>query len=534
MNFSLNPQEDIFLIFSVILLIAFVIPEFFSRLKVAYIPFYIFAGMLIGPHGFLKIEVTEPLQFVGDLGLLLLVFLAGLEIHAMVERSLRSSLLMSMIFGAVCFAGGYLLGLLFGQPPVTNFLLGAVLMSSSVAEIVSIVNSAPALKKSYGHVIVPAIVILDTSSLVLLGIMLKYKTAPGELYLFFVEITLFLLLVFYLIPHLVKRYFQRRTRKPRESDMKFVFLTLIAVVALSELIGLHGIVAAFIVGVALGEFIPRGPLYEKLHGLGHGLLIPVFFIVLGMSLDTTILIEGHTSLLFLISLIVTLVCVKVASGVIYSKMKKGGVRDGVILGVTFWPQMSATLAAASIGYRYGIFNETVLLAIVFMSIFSIMTSPFAVRYLTRDRTTSVLQQNHTVVVGYGRTSSKIVTILDFAGKDVAVIEKDLNKVRRLEERGIRVIYGSGTDQEALRKAGISGAKVALITIPDEHEVYLTARYIRELNPDCYTIAKIHTEKLLKRLKKEGLVDSIIWPEKMSSLEATRKVFEHLEGFYPEF
>ncbi|RLF70564.1 MAG: hypothetical protein DRN55_08430, partial [Thermoplasmata archaeon] len=154
--------------------------------------------------------------------------------------------------------------------------------------------------------------------------------------------------------------------------------------------------------------------------------------------------------------------------------------------------------------------------------------------LTRDRTTSVLQQNHTVVVGYGRTSSKIVTILDFAGKDVAVIEKDLNKVRRLEERGIRVIYGSGTDQEALRKAGISGAKVALITIPDEHEVYLTARYIRELNPDCYTIAKIHTEKLLKRLKKEGLVDSIIWPEKMSSLEATRKVFEHLEGFYPEF
>lgn len=534
MNFSLNPQEDIFIIFSIILLIAFVIPEFFSRLKVAYIPFYIFAGMLIGPYGILKIEVTESLQFVGDLGLLLLVFLAGLEIHAMVGRTIRSSIQMSIIFGAVCFAGGYLLGFLFGFPPITNLLLGAVLMSSSIAEIVSIVNSTPALKKGHGHVIMPAVVILDTSSLVLLGILLKYKTSPGEFYIFFVEIALFLLLVFYLIPHMVKRYFQRKTRKPRESDMKFVFLTLIAVVALSELIGLHGIVAAFIVGVALGEFIPPGPLYEKLHGLGHGLLIPVFFIVLGMSLDTTILIEGHASLIFLVSLIVVLVCVKVASGVVYSALKRGRVRDGVVIGVTFWPQMSATLAAASIGYRYGIFDETVLLAIVFMSIFSIMTSPFAVRYLIRERTTPVLQQNHTVVVGYGRTSSKIVTILDFAGKEVAVVERDLNKVRKLEERGIRVLYGSGTDPDALRRAGVPGAKVALITIPDEHEVYLAARLIRELNPDCYIIAKIHTEKLLKRLKKEGLVDSIIWPEKMSSLEATRRVFEHLEGFYPEF
>jgi len=534
MNFNIDPQQDIFLIFSIILLIAFAVPEFFSRFKIAYVPFYIFAGILIGPFGVLKVEVTESLQFVGDLGLLLLVFLAGLEIHSMVEESIKGSVVMSVVFGGICFTAGYLLGWAFSLSVTSSLLLGAVLMSSSVAEIIAIVNTTASLKKRFGHIIVPTIVILDSSSLILLGIILMYRTHRQRILRFLVEIAIFLVFVFYLIPIMARRYFQRKSRKPRESDMKFIILTLIAVVAASELIGLHGIVAAFVVGVALGEFIPPGPLYEKIHALGHGLLIPVFFIVLGMSLDLSIFTRGFGSLLFLIALILVLMGSKILSGVLYSLIKKINLRDGLALGVTFWPQMSATLAAASIGYRYHIFNEMVLLAIVAMSIYSILITPFAVRALSREVSTSLTHQSHTVVIGFGRTSSKIVTILSFAGKDVVVVDKDLRKVKQLERRGIHVVYGSSVDEETLKRAGVPGARVVLITIPDEHEVYLTARLVKKLNPDCYIIAKIHTDRLFRRLKKESLVDSFVWPEKMSSLEATRQVFEKLEGFYPEF
>ena len=81
--------------------------------------------------------------------------------------------------------------------------------------------------------------------------------------------------------------------------------------------------------------------------------------------------------------------------------------------------------------------------------------------------------------------------------------------------------------ETLKNANVAKAKVVLITLPDEHDTYVCAKNVRNLNPTCRIIVKIHTERAYKRLSKEGLADTYIWPEKLGSLKASENVLKYL-------
>lgn len=517
---------DPLMTFSVILVISLIIPEIFHRFKITHVPFYIVAGVLIGPFG-LGIQAHEALRFLGEIGLFVLVFLAGLEIHESKGINVRHTLVFVMFMATISFIAGFILGILYSNTMATALLLGTILVSSSVGEIIPIVHTTDEIKKRFGNFIIPGVIILDATSLIMLGIILKYKTEPGQMTFFFIGIIVLLFFSFYILPGILKYLFIRESKKPREFDLKVVLAVLISIVALSEIIGLHGIVTAFIVGIVVGEYIPSEKVFEKIHGLGHGFLIPIFFIVLGMTLDITILFKSPTYLMLPLILISTLIFGKILGGLFYAYSKRLKLRDGVLLGSTLLPQLSATLAATAIGYEYGIFDSEILLAVVIMAMFSTITTPFIIRYITKEKKISMGAKEHTVVIGFGRTSAKVVTLLNYMNKDVVVIDKSINKIHIVEKRGIPAVYGDATLSETLRNANVSKAKVVLITLPDEHDTYICAKNVRKLNPGCKIIVKIHTERAYKRLQKEKLVDTYIWPEKLGSLKASENVLRYL-------
>jgi CPA2 family monovalent cation:H+ antiporter-2 len=358
-------------------------------------------------------------------------------------------------------------------------------------------------------------------------VIIKFDLPIQSQVIFFIEVAFFIIFTIYLLPRIISRYFNRKSHKPKEGDLKFIIAVLVGVVALGYLIGLHGIVAAFLVGIVIGEFIPSKESFDKIHGIGHGFLIPVFFIVLGMQLDIGILSKGIMNIIFPIALIGTLILSKIFGGLVYATIKKLSIKQGIILGMVLWPQLSATIAATAIGYETGLFDQSVLVSVVIMALFSTIGTPFTLRFLTRKDDEKIIFKNHTIIAGYGRISAKITHILNGMNVPLVVIDKDAVKLRKLSNTDIVTIYGNIASPDILDRAKIQTANLIFLSIDNEHELYISARKIRKQNPKCHIIVRIHTEQSYNKLKKENLLDEYIWPEKRSAHDVADKVISKI-------
>ncbi|MCK4613276.1 MAG: cation:proton antiporter [Thermoplasmata archaeon] len=506
---------DPIIVFAIILTISLIVPELLKEVKMIIVPFYIIGGMVLGPHG-LGFEANDALVFVGDIGILFLVFIAGLEIREYGKIDWKKPVHLSIISAGTCFLFGFLLGNFWGYELITCFLLGTILMSSSVGEIIPIVASSAHLREKFSDFLIPAIIIMDASSLFLLALLIQWGSDIFKFILFLIQAFLLILLLVHLLPRLSRWFFSRKILKPRETDLKFVLTVLIISVALGYIIGLHGIIIAFLVGTILGHHIPNEKTHEKLHGFGYGFFIPIFFVVLGMSLDISFLFSGAAGIILIGAIIGTLITSKIIGALIFSRLKRIPKREGLVLGVTLWPQLSATLAAAAVGFEYGIFDSELLTAVVFMSIITATATPFFVHALVRSEGKKHGMKGHILIVGYGRTSARLAYLLDMDSKDFIVIDRKLSRVRLLRSQGIEAILGSGDELNVLRKANIEHTRIVVITIPDDHEVYLCAKHIKEANEDCHIIARVHDWASYEKLKQERLIDFAVWPEKLSS------------------
>jgi hypothetical protein len=328
---------------------------------------------------------------------------------------------------------------------------------------------------------------------------------------------------FTLLPKVLKFFFNRTTRKPREGDLRFIITILMFVVAAGYAIGVHGIVTAFIAGVIVGKHLPNQQVFDKINAIGYGMLIPVFFIVLGMELEIDVLFEGTGNLLLPVLLILTLVTTKILGGLVFAFIKKMPLRDGITLGMVLWPQLSATIAATAVGYETGIVDQEVLVAVVIMALFSALGTPFILRKFVRRDGVKIHLEKHIVVCGYGRTTSKLTHMLEGLKYPLVVIDKNHSRLKEIEERGVLTITGNAASRSVLLDAGIDKASMAILSIADEHDLFVTARRIRMLNSDCHIIAKVHTEKTYNFLKGQKLIDDYVWPEKMSASEISKKV-----------
>ena len=207
---------------------------------------------------------------------------------------------------------------------------------------------------------------------------------------------------------------------------------------------------------------------------------------------------------------------KVTGALIFARMKRMPKWDGLVLGVTLWPQLSATLAAAAVGFEYGIFDDELLTAVVFMSIITAISTPFFVHKLIKSEGKKHTMKDHILIVGYGRTSARLAYLLDKDSKDFIVIENKLSRVKFLRNQNIEAILGNADDLHVLKKTNIEHIRIAVITIPDDHEVYLCAKHIKEANDSCHIIARVHDWETYQKLKEENLIDFAVWPEKLSS------------------
>lgn len=368
------------MLFALILFIGTGVSYLSRRFHITAVPIFMILGIILGPFG-VGIEQYEGLSFIGDIGLLMIVFIAGLEVYKEEIASVSDTVLFCFLNTIISFSAGVFIGYVFGYNVYTSMLIGSILISSSVGIIIPMIAGKEDLKSRFGF-LTPSVVILDGLSLFLLAFVIE-MSKDSSIINFLVYSALFIALLLLLLPKLADRFFARNTRSAYE--LPFVFMCLAGFVALSELIGLPNILIAFLAGIALGRIITTREVYDEIKTIGEDFLMPIFFIVLGMGLDFSVFAESLSNFAFTASLILILMISKVAAGITFGKIKRYDRKESFLIGSIFWPQLSATLAATAVAFEAGLFDNVVVVAVACMAIVTSLATPIVVEILTIEK-----------------------------------------------------------------------------------------------------------------------------------------------------
>jgi Kef-type K+ transport system membrane component KefB len=341
-------------------------------------------GLLIGPNvlGVVPEEGGVVHEF-GDVGLLYLMFLAGLELDLNIfARHRRHAIAFAGITFAAPAALGIAAGLGLGYEVDAAILLGSLCASHTLVTYPIVrrfgLSTNPAVAVAVG-----ATVITDTMALVVLAVIAGRTTGSaggaelaGQVVL---GLGILVTFCFVLLPPLTRWYF---TTIGRQRVLRYTYAlgVLLGGATLAESLGIEAIVGAFFTGLALNRLVPNeGEFMEHVEFFGSALLIPIFLVSVGTIIDPSVLLELGT---LGIALVLIGACV---GGKLFASLVSGPAfgfsRDevGVVLSLTV-PQAAATLAATLVGLRIGLFDESTVNAVMLLIAVSLIVASAAATF----------------------------------------------------------------------------------------------------------------------------------------------------------
>jgi Kef-type K+ transport system membrane component KefB len=359
LNFSLPLQNPV-LKFSIILFIILFAPLLLNRIRVPQLIGLIIAGAVIGPNGFHLLERESSVILFGTVGLLYIMFLAGLEIDLGDFKKNKDK---SIVFGLYTFlipmglgtlAGTYVLG--FGW--MTSVLLASMFASHTLIAYPLISKMGIAKNKAV-NITVGGTMITDTLALLVLAVIAGM--AVGEITNDFwirlgISMVIFSGIVIFIFPLLGRWFF----KKYDDNISQYIFVLGLVFLAsfLAEAAGVEAIIGAFLAGLALNRLIPHtSPLMNRIEFVGNALFIPFFLIGVGMLIDVRVFfVDVQTIFVAVVMTVVATFSKYVAAMLTQKTYSLSKAQRDVIFGLSN-AQAAATLAAVLVGYQI-ILGET--------------------------------------------------------------------------------------------------------------------------------------------------------------------------------
>jgi len=376
--------------FFIILSAGLFFTDFFKRIHLPYVSALIIAGIVIGPFGLNIIELSETIQFLGGIGLVFLMFIAGTEANISSLKNLDKNILWFVILnGGIPFLAGFGVAQLIDLTLVGSVVLGITFISTSIAVVIPSLEANNLLNGRVGKVVLPGTILQDISSLVFLSIVLQSQSDdnflpwPLQVCLFAVVIVI----LKYLIPELERLFHMGKEGQDLfESELRFTIAILLGSAIIFELLGLSSIIAGFIIGVFLRDYIKKEKVEGKIRTISYGVFIPSFFLSIGMSLNFDEILSPD-SIQIPILIVLGLILSKFVASIVFSSLLKENINDGLLYGSLTIPQLSTTLAAALAAQEVGLLNEQVTSSLILLSLISVLISPILVRiFISNDET----------------------------------------------------------------------------------------------------------------------------------------------------
>lgn len=379
------PLTNPVVVFAVLMSTMLAVPLLCKFARIPEVVGLIIAGMILGPLALGVVERDGAVELLGTVGLLYIMFQAGLEIDLNGFLKNRSH---SMVFGGLTFAmpmligGGFIYLFLRGQMPPGLVWPGMILLASTFASHTLL--SYPIIGR-LGLVQDPAVtttlggtIITDTLALLVLAIiaaMVQGETTPTFWVKLFGFMALFTAFVLLAIPRL-SRWFFRNLESDGPMQYVFVLATVFGCAVLAMVAGMEDIIGAFFAGLAINRLIPqRSSLANRIDFVGRALFIPMFLISVGMIVDVKSLLNPTV---WAVSGVIvgSVIIAKVAAAFITKAIFGYSSAQGwVIFGLSV-AQAAATLAATMVGVNIGLFNDVILNGVVMLILATSVISPW--------------------------------------------------------------------------------------------------------------------------------------------------------------
>lgn len=399
--FSFQPISDPVAVFLLILAIILVAPLLFERLRLPGIVGLIIAGVIVGPEGLGLLERDSNIILLGTIGLLFLMFMAGLETSL---DDLQDNGDKAIIFGLATFIAPMVIGtiamMLLGYGVLAAILVASCFASHTLLAL-PVLTKLGIMRASAVNVTLGGTLITNVLALLVLAVVVK--AYEGELtlgfWLFLIPaLTIYTFATLWGVPKM-GRWFFRRFGHDESAEFIFVLATLFVISYLAGLIDIEPIIGAFLAGIALTPLIPQlSPLMNRIQFIGNTLFVPIFLISVGMLIDPLILIREPKSITIAIVMIVAELISKYIAA--WGSGKWFGYKFPsimVMFGLSL-AQAASTLAAITVAYEIELVDRTTVNGIVAMILVTCIASPLITdkwgqKVSTVDQTSDNKQHN---------------------------------------------------------------------------------------------------------------------------------------------
>lgn len=384
--FLVRPISNLSFIFAAVMALVLIAPLIAQKLKLPGIVGLLVAGAVVGPNGLELFHRDDTFRLLGQVGVIYIMFLAGLEIDLNRFVKYKNH---SLVFGVLTFlipqtigtlAGIYILGM--------DFLVATLLASMFASHTLLAYPAVSRLGLSKNAAVTTAVggtVITDTAALLVLAIVLG--AWEGDLDASFwltlgIGLVVYVFLVFWSIPK-IGRWFFRKVSS--EGVMEYVFVLVVVFVSavLCEIAGIKDIIGAFLAGLALNRLIPHSStLMNRIEFVGNALFIPFFLISVGMLVNVQILFGSVEALIVAATMLACVLSGKFLAAMAGQKVLKQTADEGkVVFGLTV-AQAAATLAVVLVASDPSffpntdpIFDETILNGTILMIAVTCFVAP---------------------------------------------------------------------------------------------------------------------------------------------------------------
>lgn len=383
--------EETLLTLLSILILGLIIPELLKKFRLPFITLIILAGSIFGPYGLNYVQSDDTIQFFGFLGMTFLMLMAGLETDlSKLTQSKSKILTISAVNGLLPFITGLFITKYFGYPWTTSLLIGIIFISSSVAIIIPSLKSNKFINHDVAQLMLASILVTDIVSLVLLGIFFQEasRITSLPLPLYFIILFASIPALLYLVPKISNYALRKKLSQDEgyEKKLRFVLVMIIGTLIYFILLGVHPILGAFLAGLSLSTIIMNdksGILYAKLHTLGYGLFVPVFFFIVGIELNLSLFKEFDVKNLLMISIILGSIISKIVSGYLAGRIVKFSKKDSLIFGSISITQLTTTLAVTYAASSLGLLSSALVTSIILLAVISTFLGPLLASYMSK-------------------------------------------------------------------------------------------------------------------------------------------------------
>ena len=476
----------------------------FKRLGLGSVLGYLAAGLAIGPYGLALVTDSHAIIHIAEFGVVMFLFVIGLEMKPSHLWGLRRQIFgLGSLQVILCSILLTFVGVLFGFSWAVSFVSATGFVLTSTAIVMQVLGERQELASPRGQRIVSILLFEDLLIVPLLAIVefLAPGTPDGAAHAtpLWQTIGIALLSLGALVAAglwvLNPLFRVLAASRAREVMTAAALLVVLGSGLLMEMGGLSMAMGAFVAGVLLSESSFRHQLEADIEPF-RGLLLGLFFLGVGMSLDLKVVAENWG---IIVSGVIALMVVKGLCVYGVARLARSNHADALDRALLMAQGGEFAFVLYSAAANAGVIDATVnanMTAIIVLSmaitpLILILHRRFGAKPAETPEADTFDEQHPILVVGMGRFGQIVNSMLQMSSHSTTVIDLDPTTVAGLNRYGIKTHFGDASRPELLLTAGIENARLLVIAIDNREQALSIAHFAREVNPNIDIVARAY-------------------------------------------